>query len=162
MTDRKNPEFHIKTGRKNLKFNMNDEEQRKAHDFLSLLGKNQASFITTLINQFLKENGITEPIYVSAEEAKELVNNQSAFPIQKSSLEEMVKKAVSSYLNNTETKIQEKKFMPQITEAREKEEVESIVLKHETSINEDDDEDDEDSEEFSINKDLQGLLDAFF
>lgn len=65
----------MKNGRKDLSFNLNDNEQKNAFDFLSKLGRQQSAFLTILINNFLAENFIDNVNHVKEEEAKELAKN---------------------------------------------------------------------------------------
>ena len=62
-----------KIGRKNLHFSLSDEKERVAFDFLNLLGRKQASFISDLVIDFLKKNGVTDINSLTRKELKTLL-----------------------------------------------------------------------------------------
>ena len=57
--------------RKNLAFGDSPEE-KKAFDFLSLLERHQAEFVSTLVNRHLKSNGVDSIEHMTSDEAIEI------------------------------------------------------------------------------------------
>lgn len=60
---------------KHLKFDLSNNREKKAYDFLELLRRCNVAFISELIIQFLELNGIDDISSLTYEDAKKLANN---------------------------------------------------------------------------------------
>lgn len=99
----------MKNGRKDLSFNLKDNEQKNAFDFLNKLGRQQSAFLTILINNFLTENFIENANHVKEDEAKELAKN---IIIQKKLNLKKIESLLHTLMNNVQSTTQSQAALP--------------------------------------------------
>lgn len=153
-------------GRNNMKFNLQKQEQKEAHDFLTKLDRGQAKFVSRLIVNYFKCIGIENSEELTEKEAKAILQQLlkeeviTKRPTAPEDAEMNVKRkwSVADHLKDVPEESNVTRSGKNVSEDFPEF---SAIQNHADINNEEDDEDDEENLNCSLNRNLLMQLGAF-